>query len=257
MLLLRSYQTKPDRVGHSKPDLTPFLGLASDLLLLFHGHWLQGKYTVMREFLHYSLLLAADLSCANRIRAGLERVSGSASSVGPPRSAGWSGVVLGMEHWKSYQAGVVDLQTVVSLYQRLAESAEGASEPPRRSLVIRVSRLAMDSGCYSRRRNMAASRHSSPPQKWRWTGAPIPDNLAPARFSSLASELVRLSHPPRRHTTRFIPSTSGATSAQAAPSARTPCGPISLLDLGRVDRGWRTLRPPPLRQLRSMLLMLS
>lgn len=58
MFLLRAVQTAPDSApspspsssssSAPSPDLTPFLRLSSDLLLLFHAHWQQGGYTVMQ-----------------------------------------------------------------------------------------------------------------------------------------------------------------------------------------------------------------
>jgi hypothetical protein len=39
----------PNRTREEDVDLEPFLRIASDLLLLFHAHWQQGGYTVMRE----------------------------------------------------------------------------------------------------------------------------------------------------------------------------------------------------------------
>lgn len=41
----------PSRTTDDDVDLEPFLRIASDLLLLFHAHWQQGGYTVMRESL--------------------------------------------------------------------------------------------------------------------------------------------------------------------------------------------------------------
>ncbi|ORY78454.1 ELMO/CED-12 family-domain-containing protein [Leucosporidium creatinivorum] len=49
LLLLRSFQAPPEQRGDSsKPDTTPVLAVASELLLLFHAHWLRGGYTVMQ-----------------------------------------------------------------------------------------------------------------------------------------------------------------------------------------------------------------
>lgn len=49
LLLLRSFQAPPEqRIVSSKPDTAPFLAVASELLLLFHAHWLRRGYTVMR-----------------------------------------------------------------------------------------------------------------------------------------------------------------------------------------------------------------
>ncbi|KAI5480981.1 ELMO domain containing protein [Pseudohyphozyma bogoriensis] len=47
LILLRSLQTRPV-VATDTPDITPFLQLAAELLLLFHEHWMRNKFTVMQ-----------------------------------------------------------------------------------------------------------------------------------------------------------------------------------------------------------------
>ena len=54
LFLLRSLQAQPEPESAStttktRTDHTPLLRIASDLLLLFHEHWRQGSYTVMRK----------------------------------------------------------------------------------------------------------------------------------------------------------------------------------------------------------------
>lgn len=61
-MLLRAYQTPPSPTSveasaatvsglrETPVDLTPFLRLSADLLLLFHTYWIRGDCTVMREF---------------------------------------------------------------------------------------------------------------------------------------------------------------------------------------------------------------
>jgi len=53
LFLLRSTQTKPDPTSAltTQPkEYSALLRISSDLLLLFHEHWKQGSFTVMRAF---------------------------------------------------------------------------------------------------------------------------------------------------------------------------------------------------------------
>ncbi|KAM0792162.1 hypothetical protein ACM66B_004859 [Microbotryomycetes sp. NB124-2] len=48
LFLLRAFQTSSSTRSSVSPDLSPFLRVASELMLLFHAHWLKSDYNVMQ-----------------------------------------------------------------------------------------------------------------------------------------------------------------------------------------------------------------
>lgn len=119
LFLLRSVQTRPETTPAASSDaptkdadldIEPFLRIASDLLLLFHSHWRQGGFTVMREYLLKDLLCYSAVedqayigpsqglttsSSSCRIRANEQVLPSRPPTLDPPRHPGRAGARMG------------------------------------------------------------------------------------------------------------------------------------------------------------------